>query len=139
MCSLSTSSRRPSTGPRRRVLTPPPLTGEGWEGGEAAAVPTPLPLHVITHRRITEAMTRHPEAAGALDQWYRLERKAEPRSFAELRGLFGSVDKVGSYYVFDIGGNKLRLIAATHFNRGKLFVRHVLMHVEYDRGRWKEG
>jgi len=95
-------------------------------------------MRVISHRRIVEAMARYPEAASALDPWYRMVKKAELQSFADLRGLFGSVDRVGHYHVFDIGGNKLRLIAAIHFNRGNLFVRHVLTHAEYDRGRWKE-
>jgi len=47
------------------------------------------------------------------------------------------VDKVESSYVFDIGGNKLRLIANIHFNRQKIYIRHVLTHKEYDKGDWK--
>ena len=58
-------------------------------------------------------------------------------SFAELRATFGSADKVGPLYVFNVGGNKLRVVAAVHFNVGKVFVRHVLSHAEYDRGAWK--
>ena len=57
-------------------------------------------MHVITHRRIREAMARYPQAAGALDQWYRLVKKAAPQSFAELRALFGTVDRVGRYWVY---------------------------------------
>jgi mRNA-degrading endonuclease HigB of HigAB toxin-antitoxin module len=40
--------------------------------------------------------------------------------------------KVGRFFVFDIGGNKFRLIAAIHFNRQILYIRHVLTHREYD-------
>jgi mRNA interferase HigB len=47
------------------------------------------------------------------------------------------VDKVGDKYVFDVGGNKLRLIAAIHFNAGKVFIRAVLTHKDYDKGAWK--
>jgi mRNA interferase HigB len=39
--------------------------------------------------------------------------------------------------VFNIGGNKLRLIAAIHFNRQKVFVRAVLTHAAYDQGGWQ--
>ncbi len=39
---------------------------------------------------------------------------------------------------FNIGGNKYRPIAAIHFDRGRLFIRHVLTHAEYDEGKWKE-
>jgi len=40
--------------------------------------------------------------------------------------------------VFNIGGNKARLIAAIHYNRRKVYIRAVLTHHEYDRGKWKE-
>lgn len=42
------------------------------------------------------------------------------------------------FYVFNIGGNKYRLIATVHFNTQILFVRHVLTHQEYTTGRWKQ-
>lgn len=58
-------------------------------------------------------------------------------SFAELRMTFPSADLVGDLVVFNIGGNKYRLIVSFHFNRGKVYVRHVLTHGEYDRGAWK--
>jgi mRNA interferase HigB len=45
---------------------------------------------------------------------------------------------VGDLYVFDIGGNKLRLITSIHFNRKKLYIRHILTHQEYDKNKWKE-
>jgi mRNA interferase HigB len=52
-----------------------------------------------------------------------------------LKRAFNATDKAGEYYVFDIGGNKYRLIAAIHFNTQKLFVREVLTHKEYNK--WK--
>jgi mRNA interferase HigB len=54
-----------------------------------------------------------------------------------VKGCFPSVDKIGDKFVFDIGGNKLRLIAAIHFNTKKVFVRIVLTHKQYDKGDWK--
>jgi mRNA interferase HigB len=58
-------------------------------------------------------------------------------SFDDLRSTFPSADKVGELIVFNIGGNKYRLIVSIHFNRGKVYVRHVLTHAEYDKGAWK--
>ena len=58
-------------------------------------------------------------------------------SFKALRDSFPSADKVGQLVVFNIAGNKYRLIASIHFNRGKVYVRNVLTHAEYDRGGWK--
>lgn len=47
-------------------------------------------------------------------------------------------DQVGKFTVFNIGGNKVRLIAAVHYNRNKIYIRHVLTHCEYDAGKWKK-
>ncbi len=55
-------------------------------------------------------------------------------SFNELRAAFPSADKVGDLIVFNIGGNKYRLITSIHFNRGKVYVRYILTHTEYDQG-----
>lgn len=51
-------------------------------------------------------------------------------SFAELRETFPAADQVGKLTVFNIGGNKARLVAAVHYNRKKIYVRAVLSHDE---------
>ncbi|MDZ7852008.1 MAG: type II toxin-antitoxin system HigB family toxin [Halomonas sp.] len=65
-------------------------------------------------------------------------RSCEPKDFAAMKGIFPATDKVGSHHVFDIGGNKLRLIAVVHYRRKKVFIRDILDHSEYDKGKWKE-
>ena len=95
-------------------------------------------MHVITRTRLREFAARHREAAEPLSIWYAIMSKTDFASFAELRRVFGSVDKVGKFTVFDIGGNKFRLIAAVHYNRKKVYIRHVFTHAEYDRDKWKE-
>lgn len=94
-------------------------------------------MHIITHKRILEAQVAHPDCATALDQWYRMTKRAQWRNFAEVKALFPAVDKVGDRYVFDVGGNKLRLIAAIHYGTGRVFIRAVLTHKAYDKGDWK--
>lgn len=59
-------------------------------------------------------------------------------NFVELRTAFPSADQVGKLTVFNIGGNKVRLIAAIHYNRRKVYVRSVLTHGEYNEQGWKE-
>lgn len=95
-------------------------------------------MHIITRRRLREFAARHREAAEPLGIWYAIMANTDFGSFNELRRAFGSVDKVGKFTVFDIGGNKFRLIAAIHYNRKKAYIRHVLTHVQYDSDKWKE-
>ena len=95
-------------------------------------------MHVITRKRLNEFVDRYPETQNAIVQWYQLVKQSTVGNFVELRGTFPSADQVGKLTVFNIGGNKVRLIAAIHYNRQKLYIRAVLTHPEYDLGKWKE-
>ena len=95
-------------------------------------------MHVITEKRIWEAKAQWPHSATALDQWYRLVKRNNPRDFAQLKAMFQATDRVGPLHVFDIGGNKLRLIAVVHFKAQRLYIKQVLDHRDYDKGKWKE-
>ena len=60
------------------------------------------------------------------------------KNFAEVRISYPHADQVGRLTVFNIGGNKYRLVVAIHLNRGKVFIRHILTHSEYDSATWKK-
>ena len=94
-------------------------------------------MHVISKKKFREFWEVHPRAQAPLEDWYRAVKVAEWEKFADVRETFSSADQVGKFTVFNIGGNKYRLIAVIHFNRGIVFVRHVLTHAEYDKGKWK--
>jgi mRNA interferase HigB len=94
-------------------------------------------MHVITRKRLNEFASEHPNAHSALAHWYRLMKANCFGNFAELRQLFPSADQVGSKTVFNIGGNKYRLIASLHYNRKKVYIRAILTHREYDQNNWK--
>ena len=95
-------------------------------------------MHVITRKRLLEFAAKHPECGTALESWYRIVKHTRFNSFAELRQTFPSADQVGNLTVFNIGGNKARLIAAIHYNTSRIYIRQVLTHKDYDRGTWKE-
>lgn len=95
-------------------------------------------MHIITRKRLNEFADKYPETGSALANWYRQMKQNNFASFAELRAMFPSADQVGKLTVFNIGGNKVRLVAAIHYNRRKVYIRAVLTHPEYDEGKWKE-
>lgn len=95
-------------------------------------------MHIITRKRLNEFADSYPETRTALAQWYEQVKKNNFANFAELRLMFPAADQVGKLTVFNIGGNKVRLIAAIHYNRKKVYIRAVLTHPEYDEGKWKE-
>jgi mRNA interferase HigB len=96
-------------------------------------------MHVISKKKLREFWAKHKRAKLPLEAWYQVARQAKWQSFAEVRETFNTADQVGRFTVFDVGGNKYRLIAAIHFARGKLYVRHVLTHAVYDEDKWHDG
>lgn len=94
--------------------------------------------HAITCKRLNEFAAAYPNAKSALQQWYKRIKAKSFQNFAELREVFPAADQVGQLTVFNIGGNKVRLIAAIHYNRQKVYIRAVFTHSEYDEGKWKE-
>ncbi len=69
--------------------------------------------------------------------WYRVAKLARWRNLAEVRGDFPHADSVGVFTVFNISGNKIRLIAVIKYRWQVLYIRHILTHSEYDKGKWK--
>lgn len=94
-------------------------------------------MHIITRTRLMEFAREHPDARAPLNAWFTIVRKTDYTSFADLRTTFLSADQVDRFTIFNIGGNKFRLIAAIHYNRKKVYIRHVLTHAEYDRSAWR--
>lgn len=96
-------------------------------------------MHVISQKKLREFWKDNPDAEGPLRAWYKVADKAEWEKFSDVRDVYPHADLVDKKFtVFNIGGNKYRLITVIHFNRAKVFIRHVLTHKEYDSGKWKE-
>ncbi|MGJ7490207.1 type II toxin-antitoxin system HigB family toxin [Variovorax sp. ZT4R33] len=92
-------------------------------------------MRLISNKALTEFAAKHIEADAPLQAWRKIIETGAFSNYAELKNSFNATDKVGDYYVFDIGGNKYRVISAIHFNRQMVFIRHVFTHQEYDK--WK--
>jgi mRNA interferase HigB len=94
-------------------------------------------MHIISRKALQAFWEQHRDSRAPLIRWYRIVQQTSFASFNDLKRTFPSADLVDDLVVFNIGGNKYRLIASIHFNRGKVYIRHVLTHQEYDRGQWR--
>ena len=95
-------------------------------------------MHIITRKRILEFSRKHPEAERPLDRWYRIAKRTHFESFPDLRKTFRSADQVGKLTVFNIEGNRFRLVTYIVYAKKRIYIRDILTHIDYDRGRWKE-
>jgi mRNA interferase HigB len=94
-------------------------------------------MHIVSHKTLRKFWEEHPDSQVPLSRWYQIVERCNFDDFVALRATFPTADVVGDLVVFNIGGNRYRLITSVHFNRRKIYIRHVLTHREYDRGEWK--
>jgi len=90
-------------------------------------------MRVISRRALREFWEVHPQAKGPLSAWFRIMEQGTFADLNALKATFGTADYVAPYTIFDLGGNKFRVIAAIHYNRERVYVRKVLTHAEYDQ------
>jgi mRNA interferase HigB len=95
-------------------------------------------MRIISRKALREFWETHPDAESSLRQWEAIVRRAEWGDWADLKATYGSADQVEESVVFNVGENKYRLIAIVSYPKGKVYIRHVLTHKEYDRGAWKD-
>lgn len=95
-------------------------------------------MRVITKRRIIEFYSLHRDSENSLNSWYKIISKSDFGSFNDLRKSFPSADLVNNLTVFNICGNKYRLIAAIHYNKQMVYIRDILTHKEYDKNKWRK-
>jgi mRNA interferase HigB len=94
-------------------------------------------MHIISRKALRQFWEKHADSKDPLTRWYQIVERTDFDSLADLRKSFPSADKVEGFVVFNIAGNKYRLITSIHFNRHRIYIRHVLTHRQYDEAKWK--
>jgi mRNA interferase HigB len=92
---------------------------------------------VISKAAITEFAHQHRDALEPLLYWYLVTKRARWANLAEVRQDFRHADVVEPFTVFNIAGNKYRLVAAIKYRWQVVYIRHILTHAEYAKGKWK--
>jgi len=91
-------------------------------------------LRVIAKRTLREFWETHPDSKQQLLAWYRETLKTEWDSPNEIKQSYASASILkNSRVVFNICGNKYRLVVEINYNRKWLFIRFVGTHKEYDK------
>jgi mRNA interferase HigB len=94
-------------------------------------------VRILSKKALREFWEKRPEAEKPLRYWYGVTEKASWNNFSDVRRDFNSASVVGICVVFDIGGNKYRLITKIDYKYKTVFIRFVLTHKDYDKGGWK--
>lgn len=91
-------------------------------------------MRIIAKRTLREFWERHPDAEGPLLAWYRAVANEAWETPVELKTRFPSASIVEeNRVVFDIKGNRYRLVTRVHYPKRIVYIRFVGTHSEYDR------
>jgi len=97
-------------------------------------------MRVQNKEKLDTFKTKYPALKNAINRWVSIVEAADWKTPSDVKSTFGvNVDFVGKQVVFDIGGNKARIIAKIVYGVLQIVnVSHVLDHAEYDTNKWKE-
>ncbi len=91
-------------------------------------------MHVVSVKTLREFWERHADSEAALRTWFREAKAATWKSFADIKACHRSADHLpGNRVVFDIKGDHYRLVARIHYNAGRIYIRFIGTHAEYDK------
>jgi len=100
-------------------------------------------MRIIKPATVKSWASLYSDAETALEKWMTLIEDAEWQNLAEMRAAIASADEVRvksgrRVVVFNIGGNKYRLITAVHYNTQIVYALRFMTHAEYDKDKWKK-
>lgn len=91
-------------------------------------------MKILKFKLLKAFWKKHPDAEDSLMRWAEYVEKTEWKSHADLKEAFPSADYVGNdRYVFNISGNKFRLVTIVIYFQGFLQIRFIGTHAEYDK------
>ena len=91
---------------------------------------------MISRRGLLELASSHANSLGPLLSWFNVARRAQWQGLHDVRRDFPSADQVGSVLIFNIKGNRYRLITRVSYRTNRIYVKNLLTHAEYDRKEW---
>ena len=91
-------------------------------------------MHVISIKLLKDFWTSHPDAETSLRAWYKEVKAAKWKTSAELKSKYGSASLIDDKrVVFNIAGNKYRLVTWVHYQYGRVMTRWIGTHKAYDK------
>ena len=93
-------------------------------------------MHVISRKPFNDAIKKYPNHRASIENAYKVLRKGTFKNPNKLKSIFPSLDNFKykkKWWIIDIAGNHLRLMAFIEFKDNRMYVKHIVSHIEYDR------
>jgi len=90
-------------------------------------------MKILSKTKLEQFWKTHPRVKAPAVRWLTITRNADWVDFSSIKQTFGTVDKASKFFVFNLAGNKFRLVTLVNFAHGYVFVRGLYTHGEYDQ------
>jgi mRNA interferase HigB len=94
-------------------------------------------MHLIAISRLREAAAKFPDIATQIEDWNEIVKIATWQNLTEVQQTYAAAEAVGNFTVFNIKGNRYRLIVSINYSRQLIYFKYFLTHAEYDKDSWK--
>jgi mRNA interferase HigB len=94
-------------------------------------------MHLISIRNLRRDVARYPDAQAPIEDWYNIVKRVDWANLEEIREVYREAEAVSNFTVFNIKGNKYRLIVDIDYVSGTIYYKYFLTHADYDKDRWK--
>ncbi|MEI6331932.1 MAG: type II toxin-antitoxin system HigB family toxin [Pseudanabaena sp. ELA645] len=94
-------------------------------------------MRIYSKKTLDEFSKTHADVVTALNSWHQVAKSASWKNIQDVKKSYSSADAAGRFTIFNIKGNKYRLIVSIDYERQVIYIKYVLTHSEYDSGRRK--
>ncbi len=94
-------------------------------------------MHLISIRKLRHDAMKYPDISQTIEAWYAVVKKATWASLEDVRKIYRDAEAVGNFTVFNLKGNKYRLIVGIDYISDTIYYKYLLTHADYDKDRWK--
>lgn len=94
-------------------------------------------MHLIAIRNLSADIIPYPDVSNQIETWYATIKKATWQNLEDVRQIYRDAEAVGNFTVFNIKGNRYRLIVGIDYQTQTIYYKYFLTHAEYDKNNWK--
>ena len=94
-------------------------------------------MHVISRKKLRDYCHNHADSCEALDDWYKIASQVNWTKLIEVQTIYTQAEAVGNFTIFNIKGNKYRLIVSLNYQKQIVYIKYILTHAEYDKNNRK--
>lgn len=94
-------------------------------------------MRLIAINKLREAAAKYPDVANQVEDFYEIIKRADWKNLEEVKQTFSTAEAVGNFTVFNIKGNRYRLILNINYKKQIAFFKYFLTHADYNKGKWK--